>query len=152
MYPWFRSGKLQGGENLGSAPMRRFAVTSAILLFFMPNANAQNVTLTCQGTLYEYGPSAIVATIPPGTTYIDFDKKRIATPTGVYLVTALNDTDLVFGEIQGALKVFGTLDRTTGKMRIFWRTPEEHTKMRAGLPSKMSRFAELICLPAKRLF
>jgi len=45
---------------------------------------------------------------------------------------------------QEELAVFGTLDRVSGHMTVFWRNPKDN--------AKMAIYSELECSAAKRLF
>jgi hypothetical protein len=101
--------------------------------------------------VYQYEPNRMEGTAT-GATTIDLENERIVTPVGDFHITRVEDTSVTFDDPGKKLVVFGNLDRMTGKMTVFWRRPEEEARMRAGLTSKMSRYAELGCSASKRLF
>ena len=90
--------------------------------------------------------------MPPTSALIDFDHNQIDTPVGRFRIFKVDETNIAFDDPQSPFKVFGNLDRQTGSMTVFWRTPEEEAKLQAGLPWKMSKYSELTCTVLKRVF
>lgn len=83
---------------------------------------------------------------------MDLEKKRIATPVGNFRITRISDESIAFDDPTSKLVVFGTLDRVSGAMNVFWRTAAQEAKVQAGLPSAAEMYADLKCSAAKRLF
>ena len=76
---------------------------------------------------------------------MDLEHKHIATPVGSFRITTISDDSISFDDPNSKqLVVFGTLDRISGLMRVFWRHPED--------TSKVAMYSELKCSTAKRLF
>lgn len=128
-----------------------FAVVALIVLLLSP-AQAQKVALTCRGMMYTYEPQRIEGSIPAGAAVLDIDNHSFTTPAGNFHIRNIDDASITFDDPNSTLKVFGRIDRSTGDLTIFWRRPEEEEKLQAGRESKSSRYAELKCAPAKRLF
>jgi hypothetical protein len=115
-------------------------------------AFGQTIDLVCNGEVHQYEPNPVEGTAGPGAAWVDLGLKRISTPVGDFRITKVEETAIYFDEPGKPLKVFGYLDRSTGRMTVFWRRPEEEAKMQAGLPSNMVRYAVLACSVSKRLF
>jgi hypothetical protein len=108
-------------------------------------AQANAIDLTCSGEMHTYGSKHIEGTVPLGATIVDLDKKLITTPVGSFHITNVSDDSISFDDpAKKQLVVFGTLDRMSGLMRVFWQNPEDKTKM--------VMYSELKCSTAKRLF
>jgi hypothetical protein len=90
--------------------------------------------------------------VDPGAAVVDLEKKRIATPVGNFRITRILDESITFDDPTSNLLVFGTLDRVSGAMNVFWRTAAQEAKVQSGLPSAAQMYAELKCSAAKRLF
>jgi hypothetical protein len=123
-----------------------------IVLAINNAAFGQTVDLVCNGEVRQYEPNHLEGTAGPGAARVDLGLKRISTPVGDFRITRVEETAIYFDEPGKPLKVFGYLDRSTGRMTVFWRRPEEEAKMQAGLPSNMVRYATLACSVSKRLF
>jgi hypothetical protein len=115
-------------------------------------AFGQTIDLMCNGQVHQYEPSRLEGVAGPGATRVDLGLKRISTPVGDFRITKVEETAIYFDEPGKSLKVFGYLDRSTGRMTVFWRRPEEEARMQAGLPSNVVRYAALGCSVSKRLF
>jgi hypothetical protein len=127
------------------------AAFAALLL--TTTVNAQTANLMCSGTISMYDNSGNVA---PGATRVDLISMRISTPVGEFKLSRVDETQITFSDptppSYPGLIVFGYLDRTSGEMTVFWRTPEQEAKLKAGLPHKFTGYASLHCSAAKRLF
>jgi hypothetical protein len=115
------------------------------------NAYAQAIPLLCSGTWRFYDEDK-VAQVPPSAGALDLQAETVSTPVGAFRITRVEPTTVYFDDPKAVLKVFGTLDRMSGAMNIFWRTKEQEAKLQAGLPTKMTMYADLRCTPSKRLF
>jgi hypothetical protein len=103
------------------------------------------IDLSCQGAMHTYEMKQKEGTVDPGAAVVDLERKRIATPVGSFRITTISDDSISFDDPNSKqLVVFGTLDRISGLMRVFWRHPEDN--------SKAAMYAELKCSAAKRLF
>jgi hypothetical protein len=108
-------------------------------------APAEAVDLSCTGVMHTYEMKQKEGTVDPGAAVVDLEHKTIATPVGSFRITTISDDSISFDDPRSKqLVVFGTLDRISGLMRVFWRHPEDN--------SKMAMYSELKCSPAKRLF
>ena len=112
-------------------------------------ATLQTINLTCGGSFTLSEPKTVTRPLDPGVgaTSIDLEGGKISTAVGNFIVNKITDSEILFDDPNGRLKVSGHLDRLTGAMTIFWRHPVEDEKMRAGLPSKAVMYAELNCKP-----
>lgn len=118
-------------------------LTTLILASTIACAGA--VDLTCGGVMHTYQATHIQGSVAPGATIVDLEQRRITTPVGSFRVIDISEDSITFDDPrEKQLIVFGTLDRLSGLMRIFWRNPQNSTKM--------ARYAELNCSIAKRLF
>lgn len=115
-------------------------------------ASAQIADLSCSGKMHQYIPEHREGSISPGAARIDIEKRALATPVGDFRITHVHDNSISFDSLTDPLVVFGTLDRVTGAMTIFWRTQAEDAKLKAGLPHTVTRYADMACIPAKRMF
>jgi hypothetical protein len=125
--------------------------TVAIHLGLGP-ASAQTINLVCGGKFHQYDPEGRTATVPPAATTVDLAKKLILTPVGQYRISKVEETKIYVAEERQDFSVWGTLDRLTGKMDIFWERLAERAKRRAGSPSKFAALLELQCSVSNRLF
>jgi hypothetical protein len=108
-------------------------------------APAEAIDLSCKGVMHTYEMKQKEGTVDPGAAVVDLEQKRIATPVGSFRITNISDDSISFDDPKSKqLVVFGTLDRISGLMRVFWRHPED--------TSKMAMYSELKCSSAKRLF
>jgi hypothetical protein len=103
---------------------------------------AKAIDLNCSGEMHTYGSRHIEGTVSPGATIVDLEKRSISTPVGDFRITNISEGSISFDD--PARFVFGTLDRMSGEMKVFWRNPEDK--------SKMARYGELKCLAAKHPF
>jgi hypothetical protein len=90
--------------------------------------------------------------VPPAATTVDLAQKLILTPVGQYRISKVEETKIYVAEERQDFSVWGTLDRLTGKMDIFWERLAERAKRRAGSPSKFAALLELQCSVSNRLF
>lgn len=103
------------------------------------------IDLSCKGMMHTYGSTPMEGAVEPGATVVDLDQKSITTPIGDFRITTVTDASVSFDDpTEKRLVVFGTLDRISGRMTVFWRNPRDNTKM--------ARYGELQCSAAKRLF
>jgi hypothetical protein len=107
-------------------------------------SSAQTINLVCGGTMHQYQPQKKEGDVVPAGTIVDLTAKKIATPVGEFQIAAIEEKEITFGAQGEEPIVFGTLDRLTGTMNVFWRRREDQ--------SKMVMYAELKCSVAKRLF
>jgi hypothetical protein len=108
-------------------------------------APAEAIDLTCKGVMHTYELKQTEGTVEPRAAVVDLEHKRIATPVGSFRITTISDDSISFDDPNSKqLVVFGTLDRISGLMRVFWRHPEDN--------SKVATYSELKCSSAKRLF
>lgn len=96
-------------------------------------APAQTIGLVCRGTFREYQPKQFESNVPPGATRVDLDRKRISTPMGDFVISKVEETKIWIDDENRGLVVFGSLDRLSGHMTIFWQHPSERAKSKAGL-------------------
>ena len=115
------------------------------LALAVPITPAEAVDLSCKGVMHTYEMKQKEGTIDPGAAVVDLEHKRIATPVGSFRITTISDDSISFDDPSSKeLVVFGTLDRISGLMRVFWRHP--------GDTSKAAMYSELNCSASKRLF
>jgi hypothetical protein len=119
------------------------------LLIFLALATtitpAEAIDLSCQGVMHTYEMKQKEGTVDPGAAVVDLEHKRIATPVGSFRITTISDDSISFDDPNSKqLVVFGTLDRISGLMRVFWHHPGDN--------SQAAMYAELKCSTAKRLF
>jgi hypothetical protein len=108
-------------------------------------APAQAIDLSCTGVMHTYEMKQKEGAVDPGAAVVDLEHKRIATPVGSFRITTIADDSISFDDPDSKqFVVFGTLDRISGLMRVFWRHP--------GDTSKAAMYSELKCSAAKRLF
>ena len=104
-------------------------------------APAAATDLSCEGVMHTYEMKQKEGTVDPGAAVVDLEHKRIATPVGSFRITTISDDSISFDDPNSKqLVVFGTLDRISGLMRVFWRHPEDN--------SKAAMYAELKCSSA----
>jgi hypothetical protein len=121
------------------------AIGIASLMLATSIASAEAIVLSCSGVMHTYSTGHIEGAVPTGATIVDLEKRRITTPVGAFHITNVLDDSISFDDpAETQLVVFGTLDRISGLMRVFWRNPKDNTKV--------VRFSELKCSTAKRLF
>jgi hypothetical protein len=128
------------------------AIGFAIAGFAMSAVPANAIDLSCRGVMHTYAMEKKQGTVDPGAAVVDLEKKRIATPVGSFRITRILEESITFDDPTSNLKVFGTLDRVSGAMNVFWRTPEQEAQLQAHLSSVAEMYAELKCSAAKRLF
>jgi hypothetical protein len=121
------------------------AMGLASLLLAISITGAEAIDLRCSGVMHTYKGKHIEATVLPQATTVDLEQRRIATPVGEFHITEVSEGSISFDDPKSKqLAVFGTLDRVSGLMRIFWRDPGDNTHM--------AMYSELNCSAAKRLF
>jgi hypothetical protein len=109
-------------------------------------APAEAIDLSCKGVMHTYEMEQKQGTVGPGAAVVDLERKRIATPVGNFRITTISDESIAFDDpTSKELVVFGTLDRISGAMNVFWRHP-------GGDNSHAAMYADLKCFAAKRLF
>ena len=129
---------------------RCYLAATVILAAFSSAVFGQAIDLVCSGTM---NAKEIRGTAGPGATRVDLERRHISTPVGNFEIIKIEETKIFFSDPQEKqLIVSGHLDRLSGQMTVTWFRPEEQAKMRAGLPAKIERLAELRCSAAKRLF
>ncbi|KJC40069.1 hypothetical protein UP09_23770 [Bradyrhizobium sp. LTSP885] len=123
-------------------------VAAALVMLAISATSANATDLTCAGTMNTYQPKRVEATIEPGATVVDLAARHIVTPIGDFDITSVSQGSISFGgdntPSYRGLTVFGTLDRVSGHMTVFWRKP--------GDAAHAAMYAELNCSTAKRLF
>jgi hypothetical protein len=114
---------------------------------------AAPVELSCGGTVHQYFPTVIDASLAPTATQVDLDRSSITTPLDRSRITDVDDSSISFaaGFANGYL-VEGSLDRSSGKMNIRWLTAEEKVKLDHAGKAQMGMSADLKCAAATRLF
>jgi hypothetical protein len=123
--------------------------TAAFLLIFLALAitiaPAEAIDLSCTGVIHTYDLEKKQGTVEPGASVVDLEQKRIATPVGSFRIKTIAEDSITFDDpTSKEFVVFGTLDRISGLMRVFWRLPND--------TSRTARYAELKCSAAKRMF
>jgi hypothetical protein len=135
---------VQDAISGGSIRMKTI-IGLASLTLAISIAPAEAIDLTCSGVMHTYGPPHIEGTVQPGATIVDSEKRTITSPVGDFHITNVSDGSISFDKpAEKQLVVFGTLDRMSGLMRVFWQNPGDKTKL--------VMLTELKCSTAKRLF
>jgi hypothetical protein len=134
---------------------RNYSAATVVLAAFSSAAFGQTIDLVCSGTLQ--GPKFADSTVGPGATRVDLEGRHISTPVGNFRITKVGETTVWFeGDPEKPfLQIgvgWGSLDRLSGKMTVWWATPNERAKWKAGETSTVALFGELRCSAAKRLF
>jgi hypothetical protein len=129
--------------------MRRInnSILASILLLAISTAPASAIDLTCGGVMHTYSPRHVEGTVATQATVVDLENRDIVTPVGEFNITTASENSISFGGVSPSypgLTIFGTLDRVTGHMTIFWRKP--------GDDAHMAMYSELNCSKANRLF
>jgi hypothetical protein len=123
--------------------MKAVLIAAAILAVTIAPAAA--IDLSCKGVMHTYEMEQKEGAVDPGAAVVDLEQKRIATPVGNFRITTISEDSISFDDPSSKqLVVFGTLDRISGLMRVFWRHPNDN--------SRAAMYAELKCSAAKRLF
>lgn len=130
----------------------RTSIGFAFLWLAMSIVPAEAIDLSCKGVMHTFAMETKQGTVDPGAAVVDLDRKTIATPVGNFRITRILDESITFDDPTSKLLVFGTLDRVSGAMNVFWRTAAQEAKVRAGLSSTAEMYADLKCSAAKRLF
>jgi hypothetical protein len=97
--------------------------------------------------MHTYRGKSIEGVVQPQATTINLEEKYITTPVGEFDIKTVSEGSISFGDVGKMWKdvnAFGTLDRVTGLMTVFWRNPND--------PAHMAAYSELHCSAAKRLF
>jgi hypothetical protein len=90
---------------------------------------APTVDLTCSGVMHNYGSNHDAAAVPPGAAIVDLENRTISAPVGNFRITTVSDDSISFDDpAKKQLVLFGTLDRCSGLMRVFWRNPGDDTQ------------------------
>jgi hypothetical protein len=126
-----------------------FIISLALAITIAP---AEAIDLSCRGIMHTYAMEKQQGTVDPGAAVVDLEKKRIATPVGNFRITNISEESVTFDDPSSKFLGFGTLDRVTGAMNVFWRTAAQEAKVKAGLSSVSEMYADLKCSAAKRLF
>src|SRR5260370_2317846 len=127
--------------------MRHWLVVAALAV--VSPAHAESFGLACSGTATEYD-RYLQAEIPDMAASVDLDGRVLSTPFGMFHITTVDDQAIDFDATSGPFKVFGRFDRSTGDLTIFWRRPEEDTKIMAGKVGQMSPFVKFHCTRSRR--
>jgi hypothetical protein len=130
---------------------RTWLVASLALSAGSTHAYADAVSLSCSGSLHNY-VALLETALGPSAATLDIDKKAFLTPVGNFHITKVEENSINFDEPADALKVFGSLDRVTGEVNVFWRTAAEDEKMKLRIPHKVQVHVNLKCVVAKRMF
>jgi len=126
--------------------MRRLTGPLVSLALAVTIAPAEAIDLSCQGVMNTYEMERKQGTVGPGAAVVDLEHKRIATPVGSFRITTISEDSISFDDpTSKELVDFGTLDRISGAMNVFWRHPGEDN-------SHAAMYADLKCSAAKRLF
>jgi hypothetical protein len=132
----------------GDKGVDRMKTVTSLVIFLalaITIAPAEAIDLSCKGVMHTYEMKQKEGTVDPGAAVVDLEHKRIATPVGSFRITTIADDSISFDDPDSKqFVVFGTLDRISGLMRVFWRHP--------GDTSKAAMYSELNCSAAKRLF
>src|SRR4051812_15165302 len=112
--------------------MRAAIVMLSILVAIASPSRAQVVDLVCAGTM-QSRPDNITATVAPGAAHIDLKENTIETPVGSFAISNVDGNTVTFSGMLQRLHAFGTLDRVTGAMSVFYRNDAEEQRMRQSL-------------------
>jgi hypothetical protein len=122
----------------GAAIMRKVTGLLVSLALAVTIAPAEAIDLSCQGVMHTYEMKQKEGTVDAGAAVVDLEQKHIATPVGSFRITTISDDSISFDDPKlREFVVFGTLDRISGLMRVFWRHPNDN--------SKAAMYAELKC-------
>lgn len=93
---------------------------------------------------------AISGTVAPGATVLDLVSHTAHTPVGNFDISAVNDDGVGLsgrGQTANGETPFSTgfLDRTTGKMNVFWLDSIEEGKRQKGESFRYTMWADLTC-------
>ena len=125
----------------------------ALLFSIVPNiANAQVISLVCNGSMHTYSPGHIEAAISADSVLIDLDRRTISSSFGSFRIERVDERTVVINERNSQLELWGSIDRFTGVMTVMWFLPQEAAKISAGLQGKVERQVDLRCIPSRRLF
>jgi hypothetical protein len=124
--------------------VRRYLLVALVTAGSATMSSAQTINLVCGGTLHQYQPQKKEGDVVPAGTIVDLTAEKIATPVGEFRISAIEEKEITFEAPGKDPIVFGTLDRLTGAMNVFWRRRDDQ--------SKMIMYAELKCSVAQRLF
>jgi hypothetical protein len=134
-------------------PAIRVLYAVAFVLFSSVAATAEQITLTCTGTMAQWNSKEpISGTVSPTTATIDFDRKTASILGGAYDITRVDPERLWLSASTSDLVFQGTVDRNTGIIGIWAVSREEDAKFRKGKPFQMSMKIDLTCALAKRMF
>jgi hypothetical protein len=120
--------------------MRKACVS--LLLFMASAVPARAIDLTCSGVMHSYGAKHLQGTVEPQATVVNLDEKYITTPVGEFDITSVSENSVSFGGTSSSypgLTIFGTLDRVTGHMTVFWRKPRTIQRIWRCIPSLIAR-------------
>ena len=101
------------------------------------------ITLTCDGELHDYEQGNIVARAT-GATTIDLSRNLLTTPAGIFRILGVSDAKYYIEQADALRRVWGSLDRYTGRLAVMWN--------RHGEVRQLSYLLELQCYAAQRLF
>ena len=103
--------------------MKSIGIACFVLVIGISRAEA--IDLTCSGVMHSYSPKNIEGAVASQGAVIDLEGRYITTPVGEFNITTISDDSISFGGSPNYkdLDTFGTLDRVTGIMRIYWRKP-----------------------------
>jgi hypothetical protein len=132
--------------------MRVLASFIGLFVIYATPSCAETVNLICGGVSHHYKPDRIDATVNPASTIIDLDNKTIETPVGDFAISKITPATIWFSRSSSENPNDGSIDRSTGIMTVSWYSKEDAAKKAAGLSFFVKSHAELVCLPAKRMF
>jgi hypothetical protein len=130
--------------------IKHFAVATFLYAASNSIVIGQTINLVCRGQVIKYNPT--IEALTEGAATIDLDQNSLTTSLGEFHIINVGDTSINFNGTENSLVVFGTLDRITGKMTVFWYTPEDWAKVQAYQDAHFSRHAQLTCSASKKLF
>lgn len=119
-----------------------FIASAALIATVVP---AAAIDLSCKGTMHTYEMEKKQGIVEPGAAVVDLEHKTISTPVGGFRITKIAEDSISFDDpASKGMVVFGTLDRISGAMNVFWNRP--------GNTTQAAMYADLKCSAAKRLF
>jgi hypothetical protein len=121
-------------------------------LFAAETANSAPFSLVCQGETVIY-ESDIRAPFKESGAMIDLESLKFHAPVyGLFEITRVDETTIVFGRETAEASFLGNLDRISGAMTLSLLKPAERRKLNSGQSAKFTSHVTAICQPAKRMF
>jgi len=133
--------------------MKVLFATLVFVLFSPVAATAEQIMLTCTGTITEYkNKEPTSGPVSPSTAMIDVDRKTVSILGGPYDITHVAPERLYLSASTLDLVFQDSIDRTTGTVSIWATSHEEDAKFQNKKPFHVSMKIDLTCPPAKRMF